>query len=736
MYFFRFFCSIVSLSLYCSINYCWDHDSVGSPVIDEVLSSQFSKDWLVGGDLMLQFRSDSHFAYNQYDNVQLSAHLPGFSPNGDAANCKHAVQIQHIQSESHVQLTQRESSVEIHAPWCQKFPADFIHFLYGVARLAWLQNKKFPVHGACIGNDDDGYILLVGAPGSGKTSLALYNALYGDYKIFSGDKTLLTFTDTGRLEAIAGTRTITIRLEDIPRWSTIPKVNEHVFGDRLAFQLPSNYYATNKSVAIKQICFVDLNDGILTTTKLSPLSALHSLYPFFLDKQREDILIGADQALLEGSIAQEIKKELVKNLYRALQNIPVYKISASLQEVTQFIQSTCAKLQQENNQATYPDLSKNVGGPKKILFGICGIGNGHYNRQLPILCHLLQKGHRIMVFTYGEGLIFFNERFPQHMNLTVIPVANPYYVGTPEGLDFEKTALSEKNTIDFCSINSFAMHRATKEFGCPDLVISDYEMVSAQYAYTKGASLVTLDQQSKYLVGDFPRMLHGTSYIDEVERLLLFFPKTIQRIAVSFFKVPFSHLSKDRNVEIFSPMIRPEIIAAKGREKSKQPSILVYVTAQQLGNQPINEWINTIRTVLPQNFEAHIFLPKRLNLPATESRLYFYHHGNPRFDPLLIDAHGIVTTAGHTLLSEAMYLEKPVYALPLPLYEQQLNAHTIAQGGFGIREDNLTAQGLRTFVENLEIYANNIRNDTVFLLKEPGNTLILQRIDQLLQDKR
>jgi hypothetical protein len=46
--------------------------------------------------------------------------------------------------------------------------------------------------------------------------------------------------------------------------------------------------------------------------------------------------------------------------------------------------------------------------------------------------------------------------------------------------------------------------RLTQELiGKPDLVISDYEPISAQYAYASGTPLVTIDQQSKYLVGDY-----------------------------------------------------------------------------------------------------------------------------------------------------------------------------------------------------------------------------------------
>lgn len=674
----------------------------------------FSKTWILGGNLTVQFKSDAHFDYSQTDFVQMSAHLPGFSESNQN---RPDLIIEHTQS-GEFKFEQGNGKIKVASAWNQKLPPDFIHLLYGASRLQWLNQKIFPVHAACIGNDEDGYILLVGAPGSGKTSLTLYNAAKSNYKVFSGDKTLLRFSDDGKLEALAGTRTLTVRSEDVERWTTVPKLYEHQFGDRLAFQLPPAYYAKKQSVPIKQIYLIDINAGTNSGTQLSALSALHTLYPFFLDKQREDVLIEDSQGFLDGAVGKDIKTELSKNLFTALQNIPVYKVSASVPEMTDFI-----------------GRKFNDKVPKKILWGICGIGNGHYNRQLPVLRHFLDRGHRIMVFTYGEGLSFFKDKFPPHQNLTVVPVADPYFAGDSEGLDFKQTALTEKNKVDFNHINALAMFQAEKEFGRPDLVISDYEMVAAQYAYAKQAPLVTLDQQSKYLVGDFLQDLNGTSYIDEVERLNMFFPKAKKRIAVSFFTVRMDRGSNEIQVEILPPMIKPEIRAAKGRPLSSRPSLLVYVTAQQIGEQPIEEWISIIRSTLPDHFEAHIFLPQRLTLPRNDAHIYFYHHGDDRFDSLMIAAHGIVSTAGHTLLSEAMYLEKPVYALPLPLYEQQLSAWIIAQGGFGINEPTLSVSGLKTFIQNLDLYTSNIKNDRKLLLKEPGNDLIIESIAGVLEKR-
>jgi Glycosyl transferase family 1 len=69
-------------------------------------------------------------------------------------------------------------------------------------------------------------------------------------------------------------------------------------------------------------------------------------------------------------------------------------------------------------------------------------------------------------------------------------------------LDFAASLDAAQNQhINFFQENIAAMAQAQKMIGKPDLVISDYEPVSAQYAYAYDAPLITVDQQSKYLIG-------------------------------------------------------------------------------------------------------------------------------------------------------------------------------------------------------------------------------------------
>ncbi|WP_257293998.1 glycosyltransferase family protein [Endozoicomonas sp. YOMI1] len=374
------------------------------------------------------------------------------------------------------------------------------------------------------------------------------------------------------------------------------------------------------------------------------------------------------------------------------------------------------------------------------MFGICGIGNGHLNRQLPCLNYLRDRDHKIVLFTYGQALEYFQNHKEEYPGVRVCEVNNPYIAGCLTGLDFETSSgLPQNNCANFNRINFQAMAVANQQLGTPDLVISDYEQVSAQYAYSKQAPLVTSDQQSKFLTGSFVPDLAGTSFRDEQERLSLFFPRADKRLAISFFTVQPEVQEQQRrytaNVTLLPPVIRPEIIAAKEQCHGTTASLLMYITAQSWTSLPIDQWLQIVRENVSDT--VHVFLPKQCPLPADGEHLRFYHHGDTRFVSLLAACGGVISTAGHTLLSEAMYLNKPVYAIPLKnLYEQQINAKVIGDNQFGINSGELSAERLKTFIANLAFYSDNISKDNTVLLRGNGKDQVIRIIEQTLQENQ
>jgi uncharacterized protein (TIGR00661 family) len=365
---------------------------------------------------------------------------------------------------------------------------------------------------------------------------------------------------------------------------------------------------------------------------------------------------------------------------------------------------------------------------KKILYGICGIGNGHTFRQLPIVKYLADQGNEILIFGYDASLKFFSDFSKNYKNISIQRVEVPYYQGNPKGLDFAASNQITANQKDFFRVNCEAMAQADRTLGKPDLVMSDYEPVSAQYAYACSSPLVTIDQQSKYLVGNFPSLLNGQGYSDEVMRLNMFFPRVDRRFACSFFQVISSEdQAKNSMVDIVPPVLRNEVIHLKRSPTQGKPVLLVYLTAQQGLSQPLEDIVHSLESV--QTAEFHIFLPKRVQIfPKASGSLFFHYHGDSIFEGILAKCNGIVSTAGHTLLSEAMYLGIPVYAIPLDLYEQQMNAAIIGHHQFGMVNSHISREGLEQFIGHLETFSYNIAQDRSVLLRSPGQETIIRSL--------
>lgn len=367
----------------------------------------------------------------------------------------------------------------------------------------------------------------------------------------------------------------------------------------------------------------------------------------------------------------------------------------------------------------------------KVLWGVCGIGHGHIFRQRPLIEHFA-KTSDIVIFGYGESYNFYKKHFANTPHVTVARVAVPFYVGNKTGLDFNATAMRPDNNQNYMAINGAAMaHAAQRLAPRPDLVVSDYEPISAQYAYAHNAPLVTLDQQSKYLCGDFKTPLQGQTFDDEVMRLRLFFPKATHRLACSFFKVA-KKPDAYEDVAILPPVLHTNITGLTRTPNGTRTSILMYVSAQQPFGQSFAD-IAALCATQP-NVQFHFF-GKHIPPAASTPNLQIYPHGDPRFYDVLATCHCIISTAGHSLLSEAMYLGIPVYAIPLPLYEQVMNAHVIDAHGFGMSAPRLDAQSLDNFIKSIPRYTATIQADRTALLRTDGTAQIIRRLEKEI-DKR
>jgi len=326
---------------------------------------------------------------------------------------------------------------------------------------------------------------------------------------------------------------------------------------------------------------------------------------------------------------------------------------------------------------------------KHIIYGVCGIGLGHTYRQLPIIDHLA-KNHKIALFAYLDSLSFYQKHFENVPTVKVIQVATPFMGGTKDGLDFKAIKNDPRNQQDFFGINMQAFAEAKKFINTPDLALTDYEPTAAQYAYMCNTPLITLDQHSKYLVGHFPETLHGFSNHEDLQRLNMFFPKAEKRIIFSFFDFPIK-TKNDPSVIILPPILKQAITS--GVRRRLKNKYVCYISTQENFGQKIADIFEVFAHFPEKQFYLYLKTPPSYSPP----NVTVHTQGHPSFEKNLLSCEGLICSAGHSLPSEAAYLGVPIYAIPLPTYEQHMNAEMIAKNGLGITTAALSAEGLNTF---------------------------------------
>lgn len=356
---------------------------------------------------------------------------------------------------------------------------------------------------------------------------------------------------------------------------------------------------------------------------------------------------------------------------------------------------------------------------KKILIGICGIGNGHINRQLSVIRELKKKKYEVLIATEKCKIATIKQSLPEQK---VIEISIPWIVCDGSGLNFAES-LEKYNNID--------LFRRFLEFGCqvenelggkPDLVISDYEPNVAQYSYAAGVPLITMEQQSKFLYLDEVN-LKNYSIKEEIYRLNYFFPKFSKKIISSFFPINIS----DKNVIQVPPIITKIV-----KNKTKEDLILVYLSPYS-DSENYEILINIIRKIKCINFKVY----------SQKSDVYYEKYKSDNIEFLnfsdsfkndLSECSALITTGGHQLISEAISIDVPLYVMPLETYEQNYNAYMVNKYNLGTN-DIILSKNIMDFISKRKEFSRNIANYKKEYYQNTWQDLVIQTIDNELNNR-
>lgn len=126
----------------------------------------------------------------------------------------------------------------------------------------------------------------------------------------------------------------------------------------------------------------------------------------------------------------------------------------------------------------------------KILYGVSGEGFGHSSRALTVGKYLENKGHEVLILTYGQGYKALKNEF------NIFRVRGLHLFFTKGILDIKKTIKGNLRTVFENISNSRRLHKLMKEFN-PDLCISDMEPIVPILSFWYKKPLISLDNQHR-----------------------------------------------------------------------------------------------------------------------------------------------------------------------------------------------------------------------------------------------
>ena len=326
----------------------------------------------------------------------------------------------------------------------------------------------------------------------------------------------------------------------------------------------------------------------------------------------------------------------------------------------------------------------------RIAYSCCGEGRGHSSRTLTVAEELRRRGHEVRVFASHVAYHVLAPKLPQ---VTEIPGMVLSYKNNR--INLPSTLLRNAQTWRRRSATVATVRTELTQFK-PDLAVTDFEPFLPMAARSLGIPFVSLDHQhvipglnlrppSRLL----PQSAAALAIVHWTHR------GEIANLVTSFFRPekPFK-----QHYRYFGPILRPEIRTLVPRNLGH---VIVYQTSTSFRHLP-----ELIRDV-PLEFRFYAY-PRE----GCEGNCVFKPRNHPDFFQDLANCSWVLTNGGYTLISESLFLGKPVLSVPVEgQFEQWINAHFLQKLVFGMfcERARLDAVTVLEFARKREEYVRAIR---------------------------
>jgi uncharacterized protein (TIGR00661 family) len=315
----------------------------------------------------------------------------------------------------------------------------------------------------------------------------------------------------------------------------------------------------------------------------------------------------------------------------------------------------------------------------RILYAIQGTGNGHISRARDIV-PVLQKNHEVDLLISGTQA---EVEFPFPVKYRFNGLG--FVFGAKGGIDLMETYKKNYIRVLLSEINNLPVHEY-------DLVVNDFEPVSAWACYLSGVRCISVSHQAAVLNKKAPQ----PKDVDIIGKAIL------KNYAPANAKYGFHFRSYDE--QIYTPVIRAQV---RNQEVENLGHFTVYLPSYD--DQRILKVLKLCGNVRWQVFSKHNSIKMDLG------NITIQPINNEAFITSMATCEGVICGAGFETPAEALFMRKKLLVIPMKgQYEQLCNAAALKEMGVPV---------LKTFkAGNSEKIVEWIENGEVIEVDYPDNT--------------
>jgi len=324
----------------------------------------------------------------------------------------------------------------------------------------------------------------------------------------------------------------------------------------------------------------------------------------------------------------------------------------------------------------------------RIWYSVLGDGMGHAIRSDTIIEELLKK-HDLIITATKKAYRFLKKKY-----------GNIVYEIEGQELVHEDNAVNiGDSVINYFRDFPFKLRKNTKNILSlindfkPDIVISDFEPASHYFGAIFNIPCISID--NVHVLSECKvKLLPGTNMELKRAHLLLRFLhlKSDYYILPAFADVTPKNPKK---TIIVDPIIRKSVRKLKPQTGD---FVLVYQTTA------------TNTKMLPVLKKSkNKFVIYGMGKKKDSKNLKFKEFNETTFLEDLRKAKFVIVNGGFTVISEALFLKKPIFAIPIEnQLEQEFNGFSLRDRGFGDYSSKITQQNLEKFNHLLPFYRKNL----------------------------